>query len=956
LRERLTAALAGSGSLVLIGGEAGIGKTTLADAVCDEATTQGARVLTGRCFDLTETPPYGPWLSLFARYRPAEGLPALPAAFAERGIVGTVTSQAALFQQVLDFFTALATASPLILVLDDLHWADPASLDLLRVVARDLATVPIVLLVTYRADELTRHHRLYTLLPTLVRESPAVRLDLRPLDAAAVRVLVTARYALPTADRTRLATYLHERSEGNPFFLGELCRSLEAAGVVQQTDNGWHLAPLTSVPVPPLLRQVIAARVGRLAQETQQLLAVAAVIGQEVPLALWAAVAAIDERTLLDVVEAGIEAHLLAELPDGSEVRFLHALIREALYEETLATRRRPIHRRVAEALIAAGDPDPDAVAYHLRQAGDERTALWLVAAGERAQRAYAWLTAAERYEAAIALLPEHGTEAAPRGWLLYRLSRLRRWDEPERSLAYLEDALQVAETSGDRALAALARYTRGIVRYNAVEQYAEGIKDAESAVAEMEALTSAERERIRPFEPGLAAFPRTGLFNTYIMTGRYGEMLAIERERAAHATARAGDDPITGISAGGRNAAMAGVYWDLGRIAEAREAMGEGLEHARAARNYHRLTQMIIFELKELLTYASDRVMERRRLAEEGEEAARRAHAVGYRLPPGLVALPVLVLDGRWDEARPLVPVALTLRGDVYPLLSAESWATLARAVGDVELAWQLVQDALPDGVGTEPGIIPFGYAQDGQRLAVALSLDAGELPQARAWLEAHDHWLAWSGTIVGKSAGQALWGAYYRAAGDAQQAENHARQALAYATEPRQPLALLAAHRLLGELATDAGQLEDAAMHLADALALADACAAPYERALTLLARAELLATTGKRTDALTDLDEMRSLCEPLSAQPALARADALAARVTSAPASSPLYPAGLSAREVEVLRLVAAGKSNREIADALFLSPATVNVHVTHILTKTNTTNRTEAAIFARDHGLA
>ncbi|MHB8646159.1 MAG: helix-turn-helix transcriptional regulator [Thermomicrobiales bacterium] len=956
LHTRLSAALVGNGRLVLIGGEAGIGKTALAESLCRDAIDQGAQVLIGRCYDLTETPPYGPWMSLFARYHPGEGLPALPTAFAERGIIGAVPSQAALFQQVLDFFTALATAHPLILMLDDLHWADPASLDLLRVVARDLATLPILLLVTYRTDELTRHHRLYTLLPTLVREAPAVRLDLRPLDADAVRVLVTAHYALPAADRTRLVAYLLERAEGNPFFLGELCRSLEAEGVLQQTDTGWLLAPLTRVRVPPLLRQVIDARFGRLARETQQLLAVAAVIGQEVPLVLWAAVAAVDERTLLDVVEAGIEAHLLAELPDGSGVRFLHALIREALYAETLATRRRPIHRRVAEALIATEDPDPDAVAYHLRQAGDERTAVWLVAAGERAQRAYAWLSAAERYEAALALLPEHGAGAAARGWLLYRLSRLRRWDEPERSLAYLEDALQVAETSGDRALAALARFTRGVVRYSAVQEYAAGVTDVALAVAEIEALALGERERIRPFEPGLAAFPRTGLYNTHIVTGRYGEMLAIQREREAHASATAEDNPTTGVTAGGRTAAMAGVYWALGRVAEAREATRQGLEHARTTRNYHRLAQMMIFELFKLLICESDRVTERRRLAEEGEEAARRAHAIGYRLPPGLVELPVLVVEGRWDEARLLLPVALTTLGDTNLLLSAESWATLARAEGNVELAWRLVREALPDGVATEPGIIPFYYAQTGQRLAVTLCLDTGDLPHARAWLEAYDHWLAWSGATIGKSAGQALWGAYYRASGDAQQADSHARQALAYATEPRQPLALLAAHRLLGELATDTGRFEDAASHLEASLTLADACAAPFERALTLLAVAELRAASGERAEARTLINEVRAVCAPLGARSTLERADAFVARLADVRDVAPAYPAGLTAREVEVVRLLAAGRTNQEIADILFLSVHTVRAHLRSILTKTDTTSRAAAVSFAFQHDLA
>jgi DNA-binding CsgD family transcriptional regulator len=185
---------------------------------------------------------------------------------------------------------------------------------------------------------------------------------------------------------------------------------------------------------------------------------------------------------------------------------------------------------------------------------------------------------------------------------------------------------------------------------------------------------------------------------------------------------------------------------------------------------------------------------------------------------------------------------------------------------------------------------------------------------------------------------------------------AHEHAERALSHATEPRQPLALIAARRLLGELETDAGRFDDAAAHLSAASALADACAAPYERALTLLAMGELSLAMGKPADAATLLDEIRTICMPLDAGPALGRADALAARVAAADDASPAYPAGLSAREIEVLRLVAAGRTNREIADALFLSAHTIHVHVRNILTKTHTENRTHAAAFARDHGLA
>src|SRR5947209_6051401 len=157
LRERLAAACACNGSLVLIGGEAGIGKTALAEAMCRDAIAQGARVLVGRCFDLAETPAYGPWRYLFERYHP-NGDPPLPPAFSEPGQVGAVASQAALFRQVVDFFRALTARHSVVLLLDDLHWADAATCDLLRFLAQSVDTLPLLVIVAYRSDELGRQH------------------------------------------------------------------------------------------------------------------------------------------------------------------------------------------------------------------------------------------------------------------------------------------------------------------------------------------------------------------------------------------------------------------------------------------------------------------------------------------------------------------------------------------------------------------------------------------------------------------------------------------------------------------------------------------------------------------------------------------------------------------------------------------------------------------------------
>ncbi|MGI8477554.1 MAG: hypothetical protein ACR2OO_14465, partial [Thermomicrobiales bacterium] len=163
-------------------------------------------------------------------------------------------------------------------------------------------------------------------------------------------------------------------------------------------------------------------------EATRKPLAMAAVIGQDVPLALWAEVAALDEDALLTIVEAAIEANVLDAERDGLSVRFVHALIREVLYESVSPPRRRTWHRLAGEAVAARPHPDPDAVAYHFQQAGDPRAPEWLTRAGERAQRAYAWATAIERFAAGLALLDAQNADRKQRAWLLLRLGLLLRY------------------------------------------------------------------------------------------------------------------------------------------------------------------------------------------------------------------------------------------------------------------------------------------------------------------------------------------------------------------------------------------------------------------------------------------------------------------------------------------------------------------------------------------------
>ncbi|MDQ2784194.1 MAG: AAA family ATPase [Chloroflexota bacterium] len=426
LRDRLDAALDRHGGLTLIGGAAGIGKTALARTIGEEASLQNVCVLTGRCYDLAETPPYGPWREILGDAPSMPGL-SLPAPFTADAPAADMLNQMMLFARVRDFLIALAAHRPLLLVLEDVHWVDPASLDLLRFLSHSMHAAPLLILSTYRGDELDRAHPLYQIFPALVREADATRVDLAPLTSDDICSLVHARYALADEDARRLAAYLTVRSEGNALFCVELLRTLEEEGFLYLRDGDWMLHDLTRARVPLLLRQVIDARLARLGAEADHLLAVAAIIGPEAPLDLWAAVSDTEENVLLDLAERAVAAHVLDETADGNAVRFAHALIRDSLYEGMLASRRRLWHRRIAEAIAATPHPDPHAVAHHFNQADDARAVEWLVKTGEEAQRTYAWVTAAQRYEEALALIPDSDANSHARGWLQFSLGRMRR-------------------------------------------------------------------------------------------------------------------------------------------------------------------------------------------------------------------------------------------------------------------------------------------------------------------------------------------------------------------------------------------------------------------------------------------------------------------------------------------------------------------------------------------------
>ncbi len=959
LRASLNAALAGRGTLALISGEAGIGKTALTRAVGWAARERGALVLTGRCYDLTETPPYGPWADL-AAWLPTPDDPMLaPAALFSPTATAQRVSQLDLFARFSELLLALTSRQPLVIILDDLHWTDPASLELLRFLAARLQHLPILIVATYRDDELRRTHPLYHFLPLIVRELSPLRLELHRLTHGAIRALVRGRYPLPPADEVRLVTYLEEHAGGNPLYLGEVLRALAEAGTLTLVQTRWQLGDLGGVLVPSLLAQVIEGRAARLGEGARELLVQAAVIGQEVPRELWAAVSGVDDDTIDEVIERAGEARLLEETPDGLRVSFCHALIREVLYQSLSAARRRIWHQRIGGALLATAAPDPDAVASHLLRAGDERAATWLIRAGERGYQTYAWLSAAERFEAAFDLLDARGAAPGERALLLFRLARLRRYADPEWGIEALGRAVRLAVEAGDRELEAQTLYARGLQRCY-IADLRRGIEGMTAAIPLLDQLL-AERGQVRDAEMSSPDFGATVYANSYDWRDTLAAWLA-EAGYCQEVIATLQLDPVT-LAPPDRPLnpeayqALAMLNALRGRPAAAREAFAAAQTAYDRAGHHFLVCISGSYELEWLLlNYGLEAVAERRLRAVEAEQAARRAAGAGQaHTPTRGSSLPLLLHEGLWDELCQVAPITATL-GPSYRIYVAATLGPVARARGQLAEAWGYVREALPTGPATAPGGGNFLRGQLLQRLAFGLALDAGDLPLARTWLAAHDRWLAWNGASLGRAAGLIGWAAYRRATGDLAQAQQLALQARELAREPRHPGELLASERLLGELATIDGRHEDAATHFAAALALAESTAAPYARALTLLALAELCGLTGAIGRARNLLDEVVAIGRPLGAAPLCARADALRAGLTEAAVPAPPRPAvRLTRREDEVLRLIASGESNPAIAARLGVSLRTVERHITNLYAKIDARGKADATAYALRHNL-
>ena len=376
----------------MLAGEPGIGKTRTAHELAAHGEAEGARVLWGRCYQEEGAPPYWPWVQLFQSYvqeKDAEQLQSEmgPGAAEIAVIVPEVRERLSavvsppdlepeqapfrLFVSIVTFLKNAAQSQPLMLVLDDLHWADGSSLLLLQSLARQLARISLLLVCCYRDVELSRQHPLTETLAQLSRETVFHRELLRGLPPEDVRPFIEAVAGKEQSPRLAETIYVH--TEGNPFFMTELVRLLADPG----TSDSEKVSAPGAIRVPEGVREAIGQRLNRLSEQCNQTLTIASIIGREFTIELLDLLSEhLTEDQILGVLEEALVARIIDELPRAmGRYQFSHALIQETLAAEVSALRRGRLHQHIAEALekLYEGKTEDHAaeIAYHLTQAGD---------------------------------------------------------------------------------------------------------------------------------------------------------------------------------------------------------------------------------------------------------------------------------------------------------------------------------------------------------------------------------------------------------------------------------------------------------------------------------------------------------------------------------------------------------------------------------------------------------
>lgn len=936
LAAALEAAVGQGPAVALVAGEAGIGKSRLL-AEFARSLGPGVRVAEGACAELgSDALPYAPFVTVLRRLIRLDGV--LPGPyrqlahwFPELGEPGEAEGgKHRLYEEILTLVERVAADRPLVVFIEDLHWADAATRELLGFLARNLTQPGVLLAITHRPPG-PADGQLGPLLAELSRRPRTTTLRLERLDRHDVARQLTA--ILGTEPGPDAVRRVHERSDGNPLFVEALARA------------GEH--------TPDSLRDLLLYGPRSLPGPARDLLGVASVAGGRLSHRLLARVSGKDGAALDALLRELVDRSLLLTAGDGYDFR--HALIRHVVYEDLLPGERARLHARYAEALHGTGAHAE--LAAHAHAAGDHRTALTAAChAADQARASYAYEEQARMLEQVLRLWdPDVPLGRDEIDVLTDAAQACMLSGDYARGIGYATSGLAAVDRRGDPARAAQLLEHRGRLRHRL---NGTGVSDWEDAL------------RLLPAGPaGPAGVQRGQLLGVLAMgllpeEGRarasFEEALAIGR--------RTGDATVTIRGLLG----VASMTGDLGMLAEARTLAGR--------LDSHDLLMTVPMYEATLHTKAGDHP----RAAEAARDGIRHARRYGLGRSRGAelarYAGRSLILAGRWEEAGTVLRESLQ---EDPPPLSRQALLVLtgylALLRGDVPAATRAASDAEAASTAeTAPGI----------------ACEAASAAEASAGIEADAGAGHPAERCAGHSGSASLFPRHQLlcllavAQGDPERADLLLERALAdpalyrvYSSDAR-PVLLAGALAQRARLTAGVGQdLRERVARRQAELAAADAALGvdgrldrawrimlhaligddgwddavrafrelrqPYELALSLYHGARAALETGDRPGATARLSKAAALAAELGAAP-LTRDIALLTRPRQA-------ADGLTEREHDVLRLIAEGLSNRQIAARLHISPSTAGVHVSHILAKLGAATRTEAAAIAFRDGL-
>lgn len=943
LTEAIRAAVSGAGGVILVAGEAGVGKTRLIRAAL---AASGIQVLAGSAGP-GGTAPYAPVVAALrsslrafpAAWRPSGPLAAhLAILLPELGPPPAQSDFPTLVEALRAALVEMGRVQPAAVFLDDLHWADAATLELLPVLARELTDEPVALVGAYRNDDLPRGHPLRRVRTELRRGGHLREVVIDPLDRASTTALVAGILGAPLEDP--LATLLYHRTQGLPFFVEELVAALMDSHRLTAGPDGWELSDAGELPIPDTLRDVVLLRADGLSDAGHDALDVAAVLGVDIDLDLVEALLGTGVG-LTELLECG----LLIEGAPGRAV-FRHALAREAVYGEVPWPRRRALHRTLATALEARGTP-PAIIAEHWLSGREfEQGRRALLAAAEASCAVHAYRDAMRALQRALEIWPEDGAEDGAEGERLAALDHLgacaqragdlatavRAWDEAAAGFRAAGKPRATAETERRlaSALALQGQWDRALAaRLRSIDAF---------AAAGLPAEATAERLTVATHLHGAS---------------RFHDALPLLLTATEEATRTARSDLLA------RSLALEGsIRAQLGEVETGltlvRRGLALALEHDLAGP---------AAEIYELLAGVLHHTADYRGAQEVYQEAyafceARQLSGMGQVCLACLGA--VLWSTGEWDRAVTLCD-ELRAAAEAPPAavaIAAELLGYVYTARGDVKRARPLLLEGLAWGTRDQYASTEFGctwmLARVDRLQGSVESAATRSLAALARWAETDEQYYAvphlrWSATFFAEQGRRADVGT--------------CADALAQiAAKTGSPEALAALSHALGEAALLEGEAAQAADHFARALETLHPVEVPFDRAEIQVRAGVALAAAGEREVAVDRLTDAYRTASKLGARPvgeeAMRQLVALGEpieRRLGRRAAGQRERAGLTRRELEVVRLVAVGRTNREIGQALFLSARTVETHVGNVLTKLDCRKRTEVARKAERLGL-